>query len=450
MDRPRVYLAGPDVFVPDPVGLAKKKIEICEKYGLVGVSPIESEAPEGLEVKNSKNIDNLACAMAIFHNNETIMNSCNALIANMTPFRGVSMDVGTSYEMGYMRAKGRPVFGYSNTSASYFERVTVFNSAPLKERDEGAVCEDRSRMAVEPFGLLDNLMLEGAIRATGAHVYTKNSEHDWRNPTHELFEEVEAFEKCVKEVANLLGTNAQTCSELSGERDNDLAFQEWKACREALEYFDKIIVDLRKYGFSLITVLLGANGFLFTQTSIGLLTLLGIYIGLVLLIFGLFQLDRVHEVFVRATVSRAMEIEIPVSEEQQRSEPRLTFKISYWSEKLRTATWGQNLYIFFCSAAYLLFLSGILTREFHELPKDGWAIAVLTVIAVGINWLIIFYNRKANELAQAFLFQVNEMAKKINYEEIPEPKSNAVIEYGLPIAMLIVVALLALLFVDTL
>ena len=51
------------------------------------------------------------------------MRSCDLLIANCTPFRGVSMDVGTAFEIGFMRALGRPVFGYSNTPADYAARV---------------------------------------------------------------------------------------------------------------------------------------------------------------------------------------------------------------------------------------------------------------------------------------------------------------------------------------
>ena len=39
------------------------------------------------------------------------MRSCQLCIANLTPFRGVSMDSGTAYEVGFMRALGRPVLG---------------------------------------------------------------------------------------------------------------------------------------------------------------------------------------------------------------------------------------------------------------------------------------------------------------------------------------------------
>ena len=50
------------------------------------------------------------------------MHSCDALVANLTPFRGVSADAGTAFEVGFMRALGRPVLGYTYTGLAYVER----------------------------------------------------------------------------------------------------------------------------------------------------------------------------------------------------------------------------------------------------------------------------------------------------------------------------------------
>jgi nucleoside 2-deoxyribosyltransferase len=37
-----------------------------------------------------------------------MMQQCDLAIAQLTPFRGVSMDVGTAVELGYMHARGKP------------------------------------------------------------------------------------------------------------------------------------------------------------------------------------------------------------------------------------------------------------------------------------------------------------------------------------------------------
>ena len=51
------------------------------------------------------------------------------MIANLTPFRGPSADVGTVYEVGFMRALGRPVFGYATTAEPFTRRTLDFAAA---------------------------------------------------------------------------------------------------------------------------------------------------------------------------------------------------------------------------------------------------------------------------------------------------------------------------------
>jgi nucleoside 2-deoxyribosyltransferase len=54
------------------------------------------------------------------------MQSCDALIVNLTPFRGPSADVGSAYEMGFMRALRRPIFAYTNDDRPFLDRVADF------------------------------------------------------------------------------------------------------------------------------------------------------------------------------------------------------------------------------------------------------------------------------------------------------------------------------------
>ena len=39
LDEMRVYLAGPDVFLPEAGALAERKRKLCADYGFVGKSP---------------------------------------------------------------------------------------------------------------------------------------------------------------------------------------------------------------------------------------------------------------------------------------------------------------------------------------------------------------------------------------------------------------------------
>ena len=63
-------------------------------------------------------------AMHLFAAMIRLMDECDAGIANLTPFRGPSMDVGTAFELGYLYGNAKPVFGYSNDPRDYAERVT--------------------------------------------------------------------------------------------------------------------------------------------------------------------------------------------------------------------------------------------------------------------------------------------------------------------------------------
>jgi nucleoside 2-deoxyribosyltransferase len=109
-----------------------------------------------------------------------LMDSCDLIIANLTPFRGPSMDVGTAIEMGYMHGRGKPVFGYTNVASNYAERVIP----------DGFMLED--------FGLVDNLMVEGPIHKSGAIVVRTNV------PPDEVYTSLEGFTRCVKQAAGLL------------------------------------------------------------------------------------------------------------------------------------------------------------------------------------------------------------------------------------------------------
>ena len=46
--RPKAYLAGPDVFLPDAPEHARRKVAICARHGITGRPPLNEDA-ESLE-----------------------------------------------------------------------------------------------------------------------------------------------------------------------------------------------------------------------------------------------------------------------------------------------------------------------------------------------------------------------------------------------------------------
>ena len=150
----RVYLAGPDVFLPDPLARAAALKAVCARHGLDGVSPLDALAGEPAAWSAEPE------ALRIARRNEAHIRACQALIANLTPFRGPSADVGTVFEVGFARALGLPVFAWSNDCRPFAERTRAFLGGGVGERDaEGLLVED--------FALADNLMIEGAVLASG-------------------------------------------------------------------------------------------------------------------------------------------------------------------------------------------------------------------------------------------------------------------------------------------
>jgi len=179
------YLAGPEVFLPNAAEIGRAKKRLCEQYGVAGVFPLDTVLKgQGREL-----------GLAISAANEQLMRGSHFIIANMTPFRGPSTDVGTAYEMGFARALGLPVFAYTNDPTRFEQRTQQFLSR-LGELDPDGT--DAHHMSIEAFELSDNLMLAGAL-----------TEQDYE-PTHgqaELvhrFVDLHAFERCLARAANHL------------------------------------------------------------------------------------------------------------------------------------------------------------------------------------------------------------------------------------------------------
>lgn len=153
----RVYLAGPDVFLPDPAARGEALKRVVAEFGLIGVFPLD--APP------SPPDPGLAEGYRIAAANEAHIASCQALIANLTPFRGPSADAGTVFELGFARARGLRLWGWSNVATPFATRTRAW---------AGGGARDRAGMLVEDFCPTDNLMIEAAIVASGGAVEVEN------------------------------------------------------------------------------------------------------------------------------------------------------------------------------------------------------------------------------------------------------------------------------------
>ncbi|MCR0980529.1 nucleoside 2-deoxyribosyltransferase [Roseomonas populi] len=171
----RIYLAGPEVFLPDAGALADAKRALCARHGATGIFPTDHiHCPEADAAEEEW--------LAIYLRNEAHIRGADALIANLTPFRGPSADAGTVYELGFMRGLGRPIAAYANTVLPFEERTRAFLGPAGRPRPEGG-WEDSEGMQLEAFGRHDNLMIDGGIRASGGPLVTRAvpEEGRWRD-----------------------------------------------------------------------------------------------------------------------------------------------------------------------------------------------------------------------------------------------------------------------------
>ncbi len=183
----QVYLAGPDVFLPDAAQRAERLKRVCARHGLVGVFPLDALPDEPGEWHA------LPLARAIARRNEAHIRRCDALVANLTPFRGPGADGGTAYELGFARALGRPVFGWSNAGGSYLDRCARWPGAARR----GAAWLDPEGLEIEAFGLPDNLMMVCALSESGAEMVAGEPALPWSD--------LGAYERCVRLAAAALG-----------------------------------------------------------------------------------------------------------------------------------------------------------------------------------------------------------------------------------------------------
>jgi nucleoside 2-deoxyribosyltransferase len=177
-----IYLAGPDVFLPNAAEIGRRKVALCKRYGAHGFFPLD----------NAVDIAASDASRQIFHGNEAMMNSCDIIIANLTPFRGPGADAGTVFELGFMAGHGKLCFGYSNDPALYLERVQRMTE--VSDRDGMPV--DSNGLWVESFGLADNLMMIHALDLYGAPLVIP------REAPQDLWQDLTSFEACLKRAAS--------------------------------------------------------------------------------------------------------------------------------------------------------------------------------------------------------------------------------------------------------
>ncbi|MGO4394444.1 nucleoside 2-deoxyribosyltransferase [Variovorax sp. M-6] len=149
--RPRVYLAGPDVFRPDAEAHLQALAQECHALDMEALIPAECAVASGSGPERARHI---------YESNMVLLRHADGVIAKLQPFRGLEPASGTVFEVGVAVALGLPVVAYGLPDGTYADRAAA---ALATQRDGDGVLRDAGGAAVEDFGLSLNLMLSCSV-----------------------------------------------------------------------------------------------------------------------------------------------------------------------------------------------------------------------------------------------------------------------------------------------
>src|SRR4030095_5394640 len=136
--------------------------------------------------------------------------------------------------------------------------------------------------------------------------------------------------------------------------------EEWKSCRETVSKFDSTLIDLRKYGFTIITSLLTAGSFLGFSSPTASLQV-GVIIVTMTLIVILYWMDIYYQNLLVGSIFRTNFLEI------FRLKRGLSFYISMLYGR---SGMGAALHILYAGFLIAAFILGIFAATLSVNTKD--------------------------------------------------------------------------------
>lgn len=185
-----IYLAGPEVFLPNAKEILDQKSSIAREIGFIPIAPGDADIP-ACDTKLQRGV-------VIKAYDHKLMLSADAIVANLTPFRGVSADTGTCFELGYMCALGRHVCAYTNDKRSYFERVFEHCNGEISTDASGEARTTSDGLLIEDFDMIDNLMMHGSVESRGGFLETHQATESG------MFTDLTAYRRVVERLAQSL------------------------------------------------------------------------------------------------------------------------------------------------------------------------------------------------------------------------------------------------------
>lgn len=164
----KIYLAGPQVFRKDAIEHAQWQREICTKYDLIGIHPMDNNIDfSDLTYKTAEIIYRGDCRQIL---------QCDITVADCNSFRGALIDDGTAYELGASNVGfWMPTYGYIEKLALGTELIPL--RFPCKEELwKGMRVDADDYLLVDDFETSINLMMQCGMTDSGGRLVEGNFE----------------------------------------------------------------------------------------------------------------------------------------------------------------------------------------------------------------------------------------------------------------------------------
>jgi nucleoside 2-deoxyribosyltransferase len=187
--KPKLYLAGPEVFLPKPQEHATVQRELCERYGFTALHPIDNGVDVGersiealvrphaalklyrtdlRSYLTALQSEDMQYAIKIYLGNIKYVYECDIVVANCNPFRGALMDDGTAYELGLGNGLGKPSYGYIETALPAVQNI--LQRYPCTVQADGIPVDQDGYLVVDDFGTAINLMMQCGMLLSGGRL----------------------------------------------------------------------------------------------------------------------------------------------------------------------------------------------------------------------------------------------------------------------------------------
>ena len=161
----KIYLAGPDVFFRNADAHFDALHARCTALGLRGVRPSDGGLSQGAEAAQGSGNE---IAQRIYAANVALIRDCDAVLANLMPFRNLlEPDSGTVFEVGMAVALGKPVAGFVPDLGHTYEHK-VARVCGVKRDATGLAWDVSHGFMIEEFGQPMNLMLSRSTALFGS------------------------------------------------------------------------------------------------------------------------------------------------------------------------------------------------------------------------------------------------------------------------------------------